>query len=227
MTQPSTGPDAFKVFQNVSRETIAAFETLNVSRETIGAFEALVGLLCQWQQKINLVGPKTLQEVWTRHILDSAQLFAHLPPEASTLLDLGSGAGFPGLVLAIMLKERPGTHVHLVESDTRKCAFLREAVRITAAPAIIHAERIESLKTADLGAPFAVITARALKPLTELLELAAPFVGANTKCLFLKGQDVEQELTAAHKYWKLHYHLAPSLSGPRGVVLIIEGLARA
>jgi 16S rRNA (guanine527-N7)-methyltransferase len=198
----------------------------NVSRETLQDFALYLELLGRWQKRINLVSPNSQADGWRRHILDSAQLYPFLPPGPVRLADLGSGAGLPGLILALMLKGRDGAEVHLIESDARKCAFLREAARLTRAPVIIHRTRIEALAPAELGARPSVITARALKALPELLSLAYHFCGKDTRCLFLKGQDVGSELTEAHKYWSMTAKTAPSLSDPRGAIVIIEALSR-
>lgn len=180
---------------------------------------AYVDLLRRWAERINLVGRATLADPWRRHILDSAQLLPFVPAGAKSLVDLGSGAGFPGLVLAIL--GVPG--VELIEADARKCAFLREAARIAAAPVVIHPRRIETVpaRIAD------VVTARALAPLDRLLALAAPFVGPQTVCLFLKGERALEELAAARRIWTATAAHYPSLSDPRGFVLRLCGVARA
>lgn len=189
-----------------------------VSRETLDRLAAYVELLTLWNRRINLVGRDTLGDVWRRHVLDSAQLLRHLPTGTRTLLDFGSGAGLPGLVLALL----GVPEVHLVEADQRKAAFLREAVRITGAAATVHASRIEKLPPLVADA----ITARALAPLAELLELAAPFLGPRSVCLFLKGAAAEQELTAAGKTWKMRVQKTPSISDPSGCILRVEALVR-
>ncbi|WP_407928185.1 16S rRNA (guanine(527)-N(7))-methyltransferase RsmG [Arenibaculum pallidiluteum] len=191
----------------------------DVSRETCDRLAAYAAVLAKWQKSINLVGPRTLEEVWTRHFLDSAQLRALIPAEARVLVDLGSGAGFPGLVLAIL----GIAEVHLIESDTRKAAFLREAARATGTSVTVHARRIEEV------APFEVdiVTARALAPLVELLPLAERFVGPRTLCLFPKGQNVDAELTEATKAWKMQVERLASLSDPRASVLRLSGIVRA
>jgi 16S rRNA (guanine527-N7)-methyltransferase len=173
-------------------------------------------LLAKWQARINLVGPSTLGAVWERHMLDSAQLAAYLP--AGPVLDLGSGAGFPGLVLAILR----GGPVHLVESDSRKCAFLREAARLTAAPAVVHNARIENLTPF----PVVAITARALAPLPKLLNLAEKFLSPEVHCLFLKGRGSEEELTEACKDWMMTIERVPSLADPSGQILHLREVYR-
>ena len=185
-------------------------ETLGVSRETLARLEAYAGLLVKWQKAINLVSPTTLPDLWRRHILDSGQL-ARLAPLDGLWLDLGAGAGLPGLVLAIM----GAREVRLIESDARKCAFLREAARITAAPAEVINARIEAVP------PFRadVVTGRALAPLAKLLGFAAPFLGPGSVALFPKGQDVEGELTEAHRVWRMKVDRQPSSTDPRATIL--------
>lgn len=163
---------------------------LGVSRETEERLATYAELLHRWQAIKNLVGPGTLDQVWTRHIADSAQL-APLAPGASTWIDIGSGAGFPGLVVAILLRDRPGFHAHLVESNHRKCAFLREVARATGAPVEVHAGRIEDVLPSFAGAD--VLSARALAPLPQLMLWGKRLIDAGTTGLFLKGEDFETE----------------------------------
>src|SRR5260221_9818849 len=160
-----------------------------VSRETLGRLEAYAELLVRWSARINLVGANTLSDLWRRHFLDSAQLFAHVPAGTQSLIDLGSGAGFPGLVLAIL--GVPG--VELIEADARKCAFLREASHLTAAPVVIRNARIEAVSPRIVN----VVTARGCASLDRLLLLAQRFIGPDTACLILKGERAAQELTPA------------------------------
>ena len=194
------------------------FASVAVSRETEEKLRAYAALLIKWQARINLVGPATIPDLWRRHFLDSAQLFPHLPD--GPVLDLGSGAGFPGLVLAVMRGQ--GDPVHLVESDGRKGAFLREAARITGAPAVIHTSRIEALKVFEIGA----VTARALAPVATLLGLVEPFLTPTVQCLFLKGERLEDELTEAGKDWKMTADRIPSLSDPNGFILSLKEVRR-
>ena len=198
----------------------AAFQAAaDVSRETRQRLEAYAALLTRWQKAINLVSATTLPDIWRRHMLDSAQLRPLIPAGARCVVDLGSGAGFPGLVLAIL--GVPG--VNLIESDARKATFLREAARVTGASVTVHATRIETVE--DLAAD--VVTARAFAPLDRLLAQASRFWTANTLGLFLKGQDIDAELTAAAKCWRFRAERLPSRSDPSGVVLRVGGLARA
>lgn len=190
-----------------------------VSRETLDRFRAYADMLRKWQPRINLVGPSTLPHLWTRHVLDSAQLHPLLPESTRTLVDLGSGAGFPGLVLAIL----GVPEVHLIESDSRKAAFLREAARATGTAVTVHAKRIEAVRevTAD------VVTARALAPIADLLAWAHPFVGSRGVALLPKGQNVDEELADATRLWRMSVERFPSRTDANATVLSVRGLARA
>jgi 16S rRNA (guanine527-N7)-methyltransferase len=189
-----------------------------VSRETLERLDAYVALLKSWNSRINLVGATTLGDPWRRHILDSAQLLPFMPRDARVLVDIGSGAGLPGLVLALM----GAAQVHLIESDQRKSVFLREAIRITGAAVTVHAVRAERLP----GLVADVVTARAVAALPDLLDLVEPFLSPHSLCLFLKGRTVQEELTAAAKTWKMRTRLEPSRSDPGGMVLLVEAIAR-
>lgn len=199
------GPEAFQADTGVSRETLARLQVY-------------VDLLQTWNQKINLIGKSTATDVWQRHILDSAQVFPLVPKGCRALLDLGSGAGFPGLVLGIM--GIPG--IELVEADQRKAAFLREAARVAGARVAVHARRIEDLPSKRVD----VVTARALAPVAELLDLSAPFLDSESVCIFLKGQNVEAELTDAHKRWRICVDQHASRTDPRGTILCIKEVSR-
>ncbi|MCB1883854.1 MAG: 16S rRNA (guanine(527)-N(7))-methyltransferase RsmG [Geminicoccaceae bacterium] len=197
-------------------EIVAA---LGVSRETLDRLRVYLDLLFRWNRAINLVGRSTLADPWRRHVLDSAQLHPLLPPAAGTLIDLGSGAGLPGLVLAVM---ESMAEVHLVESDGRKAQFLREAARATGCGHVrVHAERIE-----DLNLKAGAITARALAPLPRLLELAAPLMREGATCLFLKGRSLARELTEAGETWTMDADVRTSLVDPDGRILILKGIRR-
>lgn len=189
-----------------------------VSRETCERLAVYGEVLRRWQAKINLVGPSTLADVWRRHFLDSAQLHPLLPESAGVLVDLGSGAGFPGLVLAVL----GVPEVHLVESDTRKAAFLREAARAAGANVTVHAKRIEMVT----GVNADVVTARALAPLTDLLAWTHPFVGSRGVAVFPKGQNVGAELDEAAKSWAFAVERLPSRTDPSGTILRVRGIAR-
>jgi 16S rRNA (guanine527-N7)-methyltransferase len=190
----------------------AVLARLGVSRETAANLEAFVALLQRWQSVKNLVAPSTMTEVWQRHILDSGQLVPLLGT-ARRLVDLGSGAGFPGLVLALLIPKNTASLVHLVESNQRKAAFLLEAVRVTGAPAQVHARRVGQALL-DIPLPVDVVTARALAPLADLLAMAEPLLKTGARGLFLKGRDAERELTQASKSWRIRADLIPSLTDP-------------
>jgi len=203
-----------------------------VSRETIDKLLAYEALLRQWQKTINLIAPSTLETIWARHFADSAQLLALAPPGAKTWLDLGSGAGFPGLVVAILLAERGGANMTLIESDTRKAAFLAEVARQTGVPVDILRARIEnsatqpmlvSRETARCG-NWDVITARALAPLPRLLDLAARYFSTETVGLFLKGREAQAEVDQALKRWDFSVALHPSQTDRDGRVVEVRAL---
>lgn len=191
-------------------------EKLDVSRETLDRLECYAALLEKWNSAINLVSAGSLEDLWRRHMLDSAQLLSYLPRtqgQRLTLVDLGSGAGFPGMVLSIMSK----MDVHLVESDQRKAIFLREVAREVGSDAHIHAVRIEQMK------PFAadVVTARALAPLPQLLDYSERFLARGGTALFLKGQSAQSEVAEAAERRAFELESHPSLSDPSGVVLAV------
>ncbi len=194
----------------------AALKLTPVSRETEKRLDAYVDLLLHWQAKTNLVASSTLPHLWIRHISDSLQLLA-LAPSAKIWVDLGSGGGFPGVVLACALTETPGTMVHLVERNAKKAAFLREALRITGAAGTVQLADIGDSVDSVPGAVDCV-TARAVAPLHQLVSFAVPLVGKGAKALFLKGQDVDAELTEATKYWNIRPRLHPSLTGQGWIV---------
>jgi 16S rRNA (guanine527-N7)-methyltransferase len=195
-----------------------------VSSETEARLDRYVALLLEWQIKTNLVAPSTLPNLWTRHISDSLQLLS-LAPSAKTWVDLGSGGGFPGVVLACALAEMPGANVHLVERNAKKAAFLREAVRITSAAATVHLAGIGDIVD-RIGSRVDCVTARALAPLHQLVGFAEPFVSGGAKALFLKGQDVEAELTEATKYWNIEPRLHSSRTGGHGWIVELDRIER-
>lgn len=194
---------------------------LDVSRETLDRLALLESELRRWQAIKNLVGPATLDHIWDRHIVDSLQLL-DLAPEARTWLDLGSGAGFPGLVLAIAGHER-GLKVHLVESNSRKCAFLRHIARLTGAQATIHEARLETIIPGFIGKAD-VVSARALASLTKLLEWTEPLLKAGTMGLFPKGRDADIELTEAAKRWKFKADVLPSQTDSEARIIRITSI---
>ena len=183
-------------------------------------------LLIKWNSRINLVSDAAMNDFWTRHALDSWQLWPHIPTSARTLIDLGSGAGFPGLAMAIGCKSRGEGTMTLVESAGKKANFLRTVIRELNLPATVWADRAEKLPTHHSSqAPYDVVTARAFAPLPRLLTYAQPFWGEGTIGLFLKGQSADEELTQARESWTFHVEKIDSQTDPAGVILKIEGLS--
>jgi 16S rRNA (guanine527-N7)-methyltransferase len=207
------GPD-------LSSDRARALGLIAVSRETADRLDRFVALLLDWQSRMNLIASSTVPVLWTRHIADSLQLLA-LAPEARRWADLGSGAGFPGLVIACALAESLPAQVHLIESNQKKAAFLAEAVRVTGAPAIVHAERSDDFVKTFTG-PLDIVTARALAPLPRLLTIAYPLLKRGAHGLFPKGQDVDAELTEAAKCWSIQASLVPSRTDPRSGIVVIR-----
>lgn len=206
-----SGPDAFA-------------EAFAVSRETRERLEVYAAALRHWQKAVNLVAPESLDDLWQRHFADSAQLL-DLAPDAWCWIDLGAGAGFPGLVIAILLTNRPGSVVHLVESRARKCAFLAEVARQTGASVEIHQLRIETLADrARLPTPD-IVTARALAPLDRLLEWSAPLFGPESRGLFLKGRGAEREVAEARARWRFEAELVASRTEKEARIVDVRGIA--
>jgi 16S rRNA (guanine527-N7)-methyltransferase len=193
-----------------------------VSHETTRHLAHYVGLVKTWQKSENLVAPSTLPTIWRRHVADSAQL-VKLFPNARRWVDLGSGAGFPGMVVAILIADAPGASVHLLESNTRKCAFLRLAAREARAPAVVHDGRIEAV-LANWTEPVEIVTARALAPLTDLLGMAAPLVRSGARAAFHKGQDFAREIAEATQSWRFDLIEHKSMIDDSGVILEITGI---
>lgn len=208
----------------IQADRTRALRLTPVSRETPARLDRFADLLIHWQSSINLVSPATLPQLWTRHIADSLQLLALVEPPR-IWVDLGSGGGFPGIPVAAALADVAGAEIHLVESNRKKAAFLREAVRVTGVPAKVHAMRIEDFVAGFSGRPD-VVSARALAPLNELLDVAYPLLKTGAVGLFPKGQDVEVELTEASKYWKFDHELIQSLTSPEGQVVMIRNPAK-
>lgn len=198
------GPDEFQAHTNVSRETIERLE-------------AYLDLLARWQEKVNLVGLSTMPDAWRRHFLDSAQLLKFIPGPGARIVDLGSGAGFPGLVLAIM----GASHVHLIESNVRKCVFLREAARATGTEVTVVNSRIES---AAWSMSADVVCSRACANLSHLIGWANDMLTQDGVCLFHKGQYVDRELTESQKKWTMTHKSHPSVTDSAGVILEIGGI---
>jgi 16S rRNA (guanine527-N7)-methyltransferase len=223
-------PDATKSSEGRSprskllSDKAAALVMTPVSRETEARLDRFADLLFDWQATTNLIAPSTLATLWTRHIADSLQLLA-IAPAAKIWVDLGSGAGFPGVVLACALAETPGAYVHLVERNAKKAAFLREALRVTDAPGTAHLADIGDVVD-RIVEPIDCVTARAVAPLNQLIGLAEPLLRRSAKALFLKGQDVEAELTEATRYWNIQSRLHPSRTGGHGWIVELDRVER-
>jgi 16S rRNA (guanine527-N7)-methyltransferase len=209
---------------DLAADKAAALALTPVSRETEARLDRYVALLLEWQAKTNLVAPSTLSQIWTRHIADSLQLLS-LAPQAKVWIDLGSGGGFPGVVLACALAGTPGTMVHLVERIAKKAAFLREAIRVTGGAGTVHLTDIGDTVERFAG-PVDCVTARAVAPLHQLIGFAEPLVKRGARALFLKGQDVEAELTEATKYWKIEPKLHSSRTGGQGWIVELDHIER-
>lgn len=202
-----------------AQEDRAAFLAANdVSRETLARLDAVIAALDVWRQRSNLIGPKEWPQIWTRHVGDSWQLLDHIP-ETARIVDLGSGAGFPGLIIAAA---RPAGHVTMIESVGKKCAFLRAAIEAAGLSASVHQGRVESAP--PIRADF--VTARAFAPMPELLDYAAPWLTKGATGLFPKGERWKEELTAGLQRWNFAYEAIPSRSGGSGVILIVREVAR-
>ena len=216
----------FHVKHDLTLDRERALTLTPVSRETLQRVDCFVELLLRWQSKINLISASTIPHVWTRHIADSLQLI-DLARDAQIWVDVGTGGGFPGLVIACALADRPGAAVHLVESNLKKAAFLREAVQATGAPATVHGMRIETFAKGFRG-PLDVVTARAVSPLNALLNMCFPLLAKNgVTGLFPKGQNAALELDEAAKSWKMKAELVPSRTDPAGRIVVVRGLERA
>ncbi|MDA7946412.1 MAG: 16S rRNA (guanine(527)-N(7))-methyltransferase RsmG [Hyphomicrobiaceae bacterium] len=200
-------------------------DEFDVSRETVARLEIYERLLRQWQKGTNLVSPATLDQIWHRHFADSAQLLNYAPRSADWI-DMGTGAGFPGLVVAICSANRDTGTVHLVESNARKCAFVREVVRETGCFVEMHQTRVESLWGDDRLTGVGCITARALAPLSDLLELSAPFFGPTARGLFLKGGKAEVELEDSAENWRFQADMHPSITDARARIVELSDLRR-
>ncbi len=192
----------------------------DASAAQMADLQAFAALLAEWNEKMNLVGPSALAEFWSRHAWDSAQLL-RLAPQAEVWADLGAGAGFPGIVIAIFLKGREGAQVHLIESMTKRCRFLEAVVEALDLPAAVHNERAEDLKLV-----VDIVTARACARLVRLLGYARPYLKGGATGLFLKGRDGTAEIEEAKAAWIFDYSLAPSLSDSSGQIVIVKGTVR-
>lgn len=196
---------------------------LNVSRGTLADLKAYEASLQEWQQKFNLVSNNTLENAWERHFLDSVQLFDLIPSNSKILYDLGSGAGFPGMVLAIMAKEKtPYLKVSLIESTSKKTLYLKHVAELTKTDVEIINDRIENIKPQ----PVDVITSRALTALKDLFNYAIRFCDSSTVCIFPKGKKYQEEITDAQKLWKFDYELIPSQQSEEGMIIIVTHLMK-
>ena len=201
-----------------------ALSLVSVSRETQERLEAFVALLFEWQEKFNLVSKQRLPLVWTRHVADSLQLL-DLVSDAKVWADMGSGAGFPGIPIACALADKPGVQIHLIESVGKKANFLREAVRVTGIPAVVHQMRAENFGD-SFGDKLDVVTARALSPLKTLCDQSFYWIAKGAVGIFPKGQDVDAELTEAAKYWTIEAKKVPSKTSEQGSIVVISALKR-
>lgn len=204
----------------ITADRQAVFDRLNVSPTVQSKLDTYVALLEEWQGKMNLVSDSTLPVVWTRHILDSAQIEQYLKPSDKVILDLGSGAGFPALVLAIL--DESNRTVHLVESDGKKCSFLQTVADACGLHVVIHNERIEKMTVFKAD----VITARALAALDKLVGYAKPFIGEQTRCLFLKGKKADEELKLCAKKFVFTVEKHPSITSDEGRILCLTGVKK-
>jgi 16S rRNA (guanine527-N7)-methyltransferase len=202
-----------------------ALELVSVSRETVERLDRFAALLLEWQRTTNLIASSTVARVWTRHIADSLQLI-DLAPAARTWVDVGTGGGFPGLVIACALAQASGASVHLVESNAKKAAFLRAAQAVTGCPAVVHAERMEKFAQSFRGQPDA-LCARAVSPLKSLLSLAFPLLKrTGAVALFPKGQKADLELREASNFWQMHATLVASRTDPTGRIIVVRDLEK-
>lgn len=207
----------FHVKHPQSQILASVIESANLSESAIASLETFADLLLRWNRTVNLIARSDEPNLWDRHIADSLQLIPYLTPFPARAIDLGSGGGFPGLILAIAT----GIPFDLIESDQRKCTFLREAARITGASATVHPMRIDAANIA----PASLVTARALAPLPNLLALATPLLAENGVCLFLKGANADAELTAAITGWHMRVERFPSRTAPSAHILRISEIA--
>lgn len=203
-------------------DRLTVLAAYDVSRETIARLDTIVEELTRWQRIKNLVGPGTLSIAWSRHVADSLQLLT-LQPKDLRWLDLGSGAGFPGLVIAAALAGREGAEVHLIESNARKCAFLRHVARTAELPALVHETRLERVVD-DFRGRCDVVTARALAPFAQLVSWTQGLLKTGTIGLFPKGREVEAELTEALQSWRIAVDLIPSRTDPSGRIVRVRSI---
>ena len=215
MSRSGQGPE-------LAADKARALTLTPVSRETLQRLERYIDLLLQWQAKTNLIAPSTIPQLWTRHVADSLQLL-DLAPDARTWVDFGSGGGFPAIPIACALAGKPGAMVHLVESNGKKAAFLREAIRVTGAPGHVHMDRVEKYTSGPVKS-VDVVSARALAPLKVLCDQAFPLIERGAIGLFPKGLDVAAELTEAAKYWNIDATTVASKTSPEGCIVVVKAL---
>ena len=209
---------------DLSADKARALKLTPVSRETQKRLELFVDLLLKWQQTTNLIAPSTIPMLWTRHVADSLQLL-DLVPNAKVWVDFGSGGGFPAIPVACAIAGKSGAMVHLVESNGKKAAFLREAIRVTGAPAQVLAGRVEKYTEGPVNS-VDVVTARALAPLKTLCDQAFALIAKGAIGLFPKGLDVAVELTEAAKYWNIEASTVASKTSPEGCIVVLRGIQR-
>ncbi len=197
----------------------------DVSRETRQRLERVVAQVQKWQPHINLIAPSTLGQIWPRHVADSVQLCS-MAPEAKRWLDLGSGGGFPGLVVAAFLADVDGGHVTLVESNHKKCAFLRETARLAMLPVTVLAQRIDEATPELIKSPWHIVSARALAPLDQLLLMTSPFITAGAVGLFPKGRDVDEEIKRTQGSWNFSHDLIQSVTEADARVVRVTAVDR-
>lgn len=197
-------------------------EKSHVSRETLALYQAWHSLLLKWNRRINLVAKSTLPDFWMRHALDSWQITPYLKETDRQILDFGSGAGFPGISAAIAMREIKGANVTMAESAGKKASFLRTVIRELDLPANVYGGRIEEMSPIKAN----VITARAFAPLGRLLDYADPFIMDETRLILLKGEAVDEEITAAQSRWTFNAETIQSLSDEAGCILLIKDIKR-
>jgi 16S rRNA (guanine527-N7)-methyltransferase len=227
--KPGRGEPGQDEHERLREDRERALAMFDVSPETVARLDRFVDVLLTWQRHTNLIAPSTIPSLWTRHVADSLQLLDLVETpyaKPSTWLDLGSGGGFPGVVIACALADVAGAQVHMVESIQKKATFLREAIHETNAPGIVHHTRIESLARSFDAAAVDYVTARALAPLPDLLETVFPFINKGAKALLLKGQDLDHELTESTKHWHIQAETVPSRTSTAGRILIVHALSQ-
>jgi 16S rRNA (guanine527-N7)-methyltransferase len=202
----------------------AVYKFGDVSRETLERLQIYVDLVLKWQPAQNLIAPSTIPDIWTRHVADSLQTQWSYP-EARTWVDIGSGGGFPGVVTAILLADEPDAHVHMIESNQRKAAFLRTALRETGSKGTVHPDRIESVAKTWTHGPVDAVSARALASLDLLLQLAEPFTAQGAKAVFHKGQDFQREVNEASARWHFDMVEKESLIDPMSRMLLFSNIS--